>query len=241
MMSNTIEPFSPPVPRLPFPPPVPQVPFPPPAPSPQEEPTALALLLAELRVRKGGRGTLSMLGANFESAVDALWMNRTRSFLTALGIFIGIAAVIAALTLTQGVSAQINNQIGSLGNTVIVSPGSSSTSGGVSQGSGSSSTLTQKDAQSISVVPHLTGVSPLIVTNDQVVYQNQNWTTQIEGATTNLQAIQDWQVAQGSWFSTDDQTNGTPVAVLGDTVWHNLFDTSGNNAIGQSIRIRNQV
>jgi putative ABC transport system permease protein len=84
-------------------------------------------------------------------------------------------------------------------------------------------------------------VSPIITTNDQAVYQNQNWTTQIEGATTDLQVMQNWQLAQGSWFSVDDQNNGTPVAVLGDTVMHNLFDTSGSNPIGKQIRIRNQI
>lgn len=202
--------------------------------------TPLTSMLAELRVRKSGRSIVSVLGANFESAVDALWAHRGRSFLTALGIFIGVAAVVTALTLTQGVSTQVSNQIGSLGNTVIIHPGAS-VSGGVSQGTGSLSSLTEADAQFVSVLPHVTGVSPLILTNDQVVYQNQNWTTEIEGATTSLQAIQDWQLAQGSWFSIDDQVSGAPVAVLGDTVWHNLFDASGNNPIGQSIRVRNQV
>ena len=205
-----------------------------------EQLTPLASLLAELRVRKHRRGAVSLLSANIESALDALWMNRTRSFLTTLGIFIGIAAVIAALTLTQGASAQINNQIGSLGNTVMVYPGSS-TNSGVSQGTGTLSTLTPQDARALEPLPHVTGVSPLIVTSDQVVYGNQNWTTQIEGATTSLQAMQNWQLAQGSWFSTDDEASGTPVALLGDTVWHNLFDASGNNPIGQSIRIRDQT
>jgi putative ABC transport system permease protein len=197
-------------------------------------------MLAELRVHKNGWGVLSMLGANFESAVDALWMNRTRSILTALGIFIGVAAVIAAMTLTQGVVALVNTQIGSLGNTVLITPGAS-TSGGVSQGTGTLSSLTESDAQSLSVLPHTIGVSPLIVTNDQVVYQNQHWTTQIEGATTSLQEMQSWHLAKGSWFSADDQANGTSVVLLGDTVWHNLFDASGTNPIGQSIRIRAQT
>lgn len=202
--------------------------------------TPLASMLAELRGRKRGLGAVSMVTANIESAAEALWMNRMRSFLTALGIFIGVAAVIAALTLTQGASAEVNNQIGSLGNTVMVMPGAAKAEG-VNQGTGSLSTLTPQDAQSLNGLPHVSGVSPLIVTTDQVVYGNQHWQTQIQGATTSLQAMQNWQLAQGTWFSLDDQANGTPVAVLGDTVWHNLFDASGNNPIGQSIRIRNQV
>src|SRR5579885_2533878 len=208
--------------------------------SPAQE-TPLASMLAELRGRRRRLGALSMMAANIESAAEALWMNRMRSFLTALGIFIGVAAVIAALTLTQGASAEVNNQIGSLGNTIMVFPGSAKTTTGISQGTGTLSSLTMQDAQSLSGLAHVTGVSPLIVTTDQVVYGNQHWQTQIEGATTSLQAIQNWQLAQGSWFSADDQASGTPVAVLGDTVWHNLFDASGNNPIGQSIRIRDQI
>lgn len=211
-----------------------------PARAPQSETTPLASLLAELRVRRRGPGSLGMLSANVESALDALWMNRTRSFLTTLGIFIGIAAVIAALTLTQGATAQVNNQIGSLGNTVMVNPGASARAG-VSQGSGSLSSLTMQDAQALNGIPHIVGLSPLIVTSDQVVYGNQNWSTQIEGGTTSLQFIQNWQLAQGTWFSPDEEGRGTPVALLGDTVYHNLFDTSGNNPLGQSIRIRDQT
>ncbi|HEY0757214.1 MAG TPA: ABC transporter permease [Ktedonobacteraceae bacterium] len=224
-MSRALEPSSPPAKR--------------PLPATAQS-TALASLLAELRVRKSRRGTVTMLGANFESALDALWMNRLRSFLTALGIFIGVAAVIGALTLTQGASAQVNGQIGSLGNTVMVAPGSAN-NGGISGGTGSLSTLTLQDSQSLSSLPHVAAVSPLIVASAQVVYGNQNWSTQIEGAATSLQIIQNWQLAKGTWFSTDDQANGTPVALLGDTVWHNLFDTSGNNPIGQSIRIRDET
>lgn len=200
-----------------------------------EEQSPLGSMLAEMRVRKRGRGTVSTLGANFESALDALWMNRTRSFLTTLGIFIGIAAVIAALTLTQGATAQVNNQIGNLGNTVTVLPGSS-TNSKITQ----TNPLSLQDVRSLSNIPHVLAMSPLIVTSDQVVYQNQNETTQIEGASTSLQTIQNWQLAKGTWFSADDQANGTPVAVIGDTVWHNLFDASGNNPIGQDIRIRGQ-
>lgn len=202
--------------------------------------TPLASMLAELRERQRGPRSVSMLAANFVSAVEALWMNRMRSFLTALGIFVGVAAVIAALTLTQGANAQVSNQISGLGNTIIVAP-AAARNGGVSQGSGTNSSLTLQDAQSLTALPHVVGVSPLIVTSSQVVYGNQNWTTQIEGATTSLQAMQNWQLAQGTWFSADDQANGTPVALLGDTVWHNLFDASGNNPIGQNIRIRDQI
>lgn len=207
--------------------------------TPPVPPTPLASILAELRAEQRGQRSVSMLAANLASAVEALWMNRMRSFLTALGIFVGVAAVIAALTLTQGASAQVNTQISGLGNTIIVAP-SAARNGGVAQGTGTNSSLTLQDAQALTAEPHVVGVSPLIVASSQVVYGDQNWTTVVEGATTSLQAMQNWQLAQGTWFSPDDQANGAPVALLGDTVWHNLFDASGTNPIGQTVRIRNQ-
>ncbi len=198
----------------------------------------LQSMLRELRVRGPRPGLFRMMGANFESALEALGSNFTRSFLTALGIFIGVGAVVAALTLTQGVSAYVTNQLASLGNTVIIFPGTSNRAG-VSQTA--QSTLTTTDAQDISAIPHVTSASPFIITSDQVVYGRQNWSTQIEGVNADLQNIQSWTVAQGTWFSTSDADTGAKVAVLGDTVYHNLFDTSGNNPINQTIRVRDQV
>jgi putative ABC transport system permease protein len=196
-------------------------------------------LLRELRVNKYHRGPLSMVGANFTSAADALWANRGRSFLTVLGIFIGVAAVLAALTLTQGTSAYINNEVASLGTSVIVTPGNAQ-SGGVSQGGSTLSTLTPKDAQALSTLPHVVAESPFIDAPEQVIYKNQNWSTTVEGVNTQVQTIQNWTVAQGAWFSSTDDAQGNAVAVLGDTVMHSLFDTSGDNPIGKQILIGQQ-
>lgn len=219
------------------------IPSPPPAQVALEQPaqvSPLQSMLRELRVRGPRPNSIQMMGANFESAVEALWANRTRSFLTALGIFIGVGAVVAALTLTQGVNQYVTNQLASLGNSVIIYPGTSNR-GGVSQGAGTLSTLTSVDAQNIGALPHVTSASPFIITGDQVVYGRQNWTTQIEGVNADLQAIQNWTVSQGAWFTANDSDSGEKVAVLGDTVYHNLFDVTGSNPIGQSIRVRDQV
>ncbi len=198
--------------------------------------TALESLLREIRQRSWQRGPLSMLGANFVSAIDALLANSMRSLLTVLGIFIGVAAVIAALTLTQGTSAYVSQQVASLGDSVIVGPGTAQSSG-ASQGSGSLSTLTLPDANAISQLPHVKAESPFIDTSSQVVYSNQNWSTTIEGVNSQILSIQNWTLAQGSWFSASDAQSGTPVAVLGDTVYHSLFDVSGDNPIGKQILI----
>jgi putative ABC transport system permease protein len=182
-----------------------------------------------------------MLSASFGSAMEALWANRLRSLLTALGIIIGIAAVIGALTLTQGVTALFNNTIASLGaTTVYVLPGAAKSSG-VSQGASSVQTLTVKDAAVLSGLPHVAAASPVLTMSEQIVYGNQNWDTQVEGVNTQVPAIQGWTLASGAWFSDQDNTQITAVAVLGDTVVHSLFDNSGNDPLGQKIRVGGQI
>jgi putative ABC transport system permease protein len=204
-----------------------------------EPATPLETVFNQMRVsnRRPGR----MLGASFGSATEALWANRLRSLLTALGIIIGIAAVIGALTLTQGVTALFNNTVASLGaNTVYVLPGAAKSTG-ASQGASSVQTLTASDAQSLSGLPHVTSYTPVLTVTEQVVFGKQNWNTQIEGANPSIQTIQGWNLAEGTWFSDQDNTSGTAVAILGDTVMHNLFDTTGTDPIGQTIRMGGQL
>jgi putative ABC transport system permease protein len=196
--------------------------------------TSLKSVLAELRMHRRRRG--SEFGASLGSALEALWANRGRSFLTALGIFIGVAAVIAALILTQGVNAYVNNQLAQLGSAIIISS-SSANKGTISEGTTAPGTLTLRDAQSLVGIPHLASVSPIITLSSQAVFANQNWSTQIEGVGTDYLTIQNLKVAQGTWFSSSDEDSAASVAILGDTVVHNLFDASGVNPIGQSIRI----
>ena len=195
--------------------------------------------IPELRGRGFRRGT--MIGANFSSALEALWANRLRSLLTALGIFIGVAAVITAFTLTQGASAAINERITGLGtNLIIIFPGEASRNGAFGAG-GTVQSLTGSDASELTKIPHVTGVSPIITVTEQVIYGNQNWNTRVQGVNTDFQTIQNWQMAEGSWFSTSDQMGGAPVALLGQTVMHNLFDASGVDPIHRTIRIGAQL
>ncbi|MBA2285566.1 MAG: ABC transporter permease [Ktedonobacteraceae bacterium] len=208
---------------------------PPASPAPQA--SSLESILAELRVRPRRPGTT--LGASVGSAVEALWSNRGRSFLTALGIVIGIAAVIGALILTQGANAYFQNQLSGLATTIIVFPGAG-VKGGVSQGGASLSTLTLNDVQSLQHVPHVTAVSPFVTTDTQVVYGRQSWSTITEGVDENVLTLQSLQMAEGSWLTQNDETNGTMNAVLGDTVRHSLFDASGRDPVGQTIIVGGQ-
>jgi len=190
-------------------------------------------MFQQLRVR-GRISLVSMLGASFSSAVEAVWSHRTRSLLTTLGIFIGVAAVIGVLTLTQGVGAYFTNIISGLGaNTIIVQPGSFNNRGAVRR---PPRTLTVQDAQSLARVSHVTAVSPWIESRAQVVFGNQNWRTYIEGVTTDYETTGGYNLAQGIWFTASDDAGGKAVAVIGDTVAKNLFGASNTNPIGKIIR-----
>src|SRR5260370_29871508 len=185
------------------------------------------------------------LGSNISIALEALWANRLRSVLTTMGIFIGVAAVIAALIMTQGVGANITNPISSLGTNIItISPGAGSSSRGFrppTESSGTTLSLTPGDAQAVAKIAHVTAESPIISVTEQVVYGNQNWNTRVQGVSTSFQTIQNWTIVQGAWFSSNDYQSARSVALLGQTVYHQLFDASGMNPIGQNIRIRDQV
>ncbi|MBV9542761.1 MAG: ABC transporter permease [Chloroflexi bacterium] len=173
------------------------------------------------------------------SALGALRANKGRSLLTTLGIIIGVAAVIAIVALGEGASASVSNQLSGLGtNLLTISPGSTS-SGGARTGAGNATTLKAADADTIAQkVPGLSGVSPVVGGSAQVIAGNQNWSTRIQGVTPPYLTIEDWTIAQGSAFTTQDNTQSNNVAVLGTTVVSNLFP-NGQSPIGQTIRIRN--
>ena len=173
-----------------------------------------------------------MIGANFSSALDALWANRLRSLLTTLGVVIGVAAVIAVVTLTQGATTLLNQQLANLGtNTLIIFPGVG----------GATTSLAPGDATALSKVPHITNVSPVLYVRGQAVFGNQNWSTSVEGVTLNFQSIQNWQLAKGSWYNADQEASGASVAVIGQTVYDNLFAATGTDPIGQTIHVNGQV
>ncbi|MDX6494413.1 MAG: putative transport system permease protein [Gaiellales bacterium] len=198
------------------------------------EPDAFALLAAELPHGRGGR-----LAVSLPSAVEALRANKGRAVLTTLGIIIGVAAVIVMVALGQGASAQVSARFQGLGTNVLtISPGSSQ-SGGVRGGAGTVTSLTEADAKAIAEeVPGVAALSPVVSGNAQVIIGNQNWQTRIQGVAPEYQQIQNWQVAQGGFFSDEENAAARSVAVLGQTVVKNLFP-SGQDPVGQLIRVRN--
>ncbi len=207
------------------------------APTAQEVPESspLGSLLQEWRSSGSGRG--NPLTTSVGSALEAIWANRTRSLLTMLGIVIGIAAVIGSTTLTAGIGAYINNSIQSNGaTTVYVYAGSRD-----AQQIKDSQKLSDRDYQLLSRLPHVAASSPLVQTNGQAVFKNQSKQTKINGASADLRVISNWQMAEGSWFSAREGNGGVPVAVIGDTVRHDLFAESGTDPIGQQIQISGQT
>ncbi len=206
-----------------------------PTPPPLIEPGAFSTLsLATLRERPG-HGISN--AATFDSALDALRANHVRSLLTMLGVIIGVSAVIAVVTLTQGVNESVNERFAGLGTNVLtISPGTTS-SAGARSAAGSSQTLTTADADALMQVSSVVAISPVVNTTEQLVYADQNWNTRVSGVYPTYQTIQNWQIAEGDWFSDQDEQMGLPVAVLGQTVAQNLFPTGGPDPIGQSVRV----
>jgi len=175
------------------------------------------------------------------SALEALQANRMRSFLTMLGVIIGVSAVIAVVSLTQGVNQSVSQRFSSLGTNVItISPGAASTDG-ARGAAGTQQTLTMSDAQAVAQLDHVVAMTPILTTSGQVVYGSQNWNTGIRGVYPNYQTIQSWQIAEGSWFSNGDEQVSAPVAVLGQTVVQNLFSSTGTDPIGETVLINNQA
>lgn len=157
-------------------------------------------------------------------ALRALRTNKMRSFLTMLGIIIGIAAVIAMMAVGSGASYVISQQIASIGsNIILVLPGST-TSGGLRTGSGGAQTLTSGDARAIMTeCPSVAYSAGTIRTSGQVVSGNMNWSTVIMGTTPELFDIREWAVVSGRPISQQDVDGAVKVCLLGQTVALNLF------------------
>jgi putative ABC transport system permease protein len=177
-------------------------------------------------------------GEAVRSALQALRANPLRSALTMLGIFIGVAAVIAMVAIGAGARAMVLEQIRSLGsNIMIVLPGNV-TSGGVRLGSGARATLTIDDAIALEKeIPSVQIAAPQVRGGSQVVAGNLNWSTVVQGVVPGFFEAREWDVTNGRLFLPEEIDRRAQVALLGQTVARSLFDES--DPVGQSIRIRN--
>jgi putative ABC transport system permease protein len=173
-------------------------------------------------------------------ALKALGRNKMRTALTMLGMIIGVAAVIAMVALGTGAQRSIEDQIRSAGTNLIIVTAGNWTVGGVRQGQGASSTLTEDDAKAIRTeVPSVQYLAAGVNTRVQIVAGNQNWFTRVQGTDVELPLIRSWPMESGAFFTPQDVTSASKVAVLGSVVRDQLFG-SGVDPVGQIIRVRNQ-
>lgn len=172
-----------------------------------------------------------------EVALISLSRNKMRSFLTMLGIIIGVGAVIAMMAVGNGAQQSIKDQIASLGtNVILIFPGSTNQAG-VRTGMGTATSLTEEDIEAIKDhCPSVALVTPSLRTGSQVIYQELNWRTAIMGVNPEYFEIRSWPVESGHFFTEADVRNATKVCVVGQTIVENLF--KGADPMGQIIRIR---
>jgi len=171
-------------------------------------------------------------------AFRALRRNALRSVLTALGIIIGVAAVIATVSIGNGAKSQVEASIASLGQNIIsVFPGNF-TSGGVRGGWGTASSLTVDDANAIrNEIAGITYLSPEMRDRAQILANGLNWNTQVQGEDITYLDIRLWSVANGSMFTEADVRSAAKVCIVGKTVSDQLL--AGADPVGQVLRIRN--
>jgi len=178
------------------------------------------------------------IGSTVNVAFRALRRNKLRSFLTALGIIIGVAAVIAMVGIGNGAKAQVEAQIASLGENVILIFSGSTTASGIRTGWGNAGTLKIEDAEAIRrEVPGVVAVSEEIRSTTQVAAGNQNWLTQVLGESADYLDIRQWQLADGASFTPQDVRSANKVCVIGRTTASQVF--GNDDPVGQVLRIKN--
>ena len=179
------------------------------------------------------------IGQSIGSALEALQTNKLRSFLTMLGIIIGVGAVIVMVALGAGARASVEQRLARLGtNLLTIFPGSGF-EGGVRAGTGSLPSLNELDLLAIQrQIAGISAVSPnLEAGNVQVVAGNQNWSTRVQANYPSIFHMQDWQIAEGAAYNEQDEASAALVCDIGQTVASNLFGSA--DPVGQHILIRN--
>src|SRR6516165_6792160 len=178
------------------------------------------------------------IAPTFHVAYRALRRNKMRSVLTALGIIIGVGAVIAMVGIGNGAKAQVEAQIASLGENMILVFSGSITASGIRTGWGGAGTLKLEDAEAIRrEVPGVVAVSEEIVSTTQVAAGNQNWFTRIYGESADYLDIRQWALADGAPFTPQDVRSANKVCVIGRTTALQIY--GNDDVVGQVLRIKN--
>ena len=173
-------------------------------------------------------------------ALRALVRNKMRATLTMLGIIIGVAAVIAMVSIGQGAQASVQAQIEGIGTNLLFLSAGAQNVGGVRSGTGDSgtNTLTVEDLEAIRrEVPSVSMVTPTINARSQLVAGNMNWNTQVQGVSEQYPEVRKWTIQSGEFFSETDVRTAARVIVVGQTIGDNLFP--GMDPVGQTVRVAN--
>ncbi|ODP38690.1 ABC transporter permease [Sphingomonas turrisvirgatae] len=175
-----------------------------------------------------------MLGTTFTLAIRSILRHKLRSFLTTLGIIIGVAAVVAMVTLGKATTAAVQQQIASLGTNILqVRPGQGFGRGG---GGPRPPDFDEADVEAVrEQVAGVTAVAPQAQSTATAIHEGANWSTTINGTTGAFFTVQPWPLTAGRIFSPAEEAAGKAVCIIGATVQQNLF--RGGNAVGQRFRI----
>jgi len=171
-----------------------------------------------------------------ETAWHALATHRMRSFLTMLGMVIGVAAVILMMAIGEGAQAMVRDAIKSMGSNLFIIMSGASTSGGARVPSGSAPTLTFDDADAIGELKDVLAAAPVSSGTAQLIYNGINWSTSVFGTTPDYVTVRDWPMESGGFFSEADVRSGARVAVIGQVVARELF--GDEDPLGKIIRIK---
>ena len=170
-------------------------------------------------------------------AWHAMSANRLRTFLTMLGMVIGVGAVILMMAIGEGAQQSIKRSIDSMGSNLFVILSGSSSASGSRSGSGNSSALNINDANAIGDLEDIAAIAPISTGNAQIIFSGNNWNTSIIGTSPTYFSIRGWNVDSGELFSDADVRSANRVALVGKTVAENLFGDD-IDPIGKTIRIK---
>ena len=176
---------------------------------------------------------MAMLG----EAWHAMGANRLRTFLTMLGMMIGVGAVVLMMAIGEGAQQSIKKSISSMGSNLFVVLSGAPSAGGARSSSGGASTLNISDADAIAELNGVSSVAPVTMGNAQIIYAGNNWNTTVMGTKPSYFVVRDWSIESGATFSDSDIRSSTRVVLVGKTVVDNLFGED-IDPIGKTIRIK---
>jgi len=177
-----------------------------------------------------------MFGAMLGEAWHAMGANRLRTFLTMLGMVIGVSAVVLMMAIGQGAQESVKQSINAMGSNLFIVLSGSRTTSGARLGGGNAASLKVQDGEAIARLEGVKAVAPVSMGNAQVIFGSSNWATSIIGTTPDYLDVRGWNLTEGYSFSDSDIRSATRVALVGKTVVENLFADS--DPVGKTIRIK---